>query len=223
MYSLTASDTKKIVIGIEYDRESDDFKPCLRFYGGKGLCFLFDTRSWQSLKVEVLESLAYLSSTRPAEADKVVEGVGFLVRYTSFFQEKAIEIEANNSSTEAKKFKLNFALQLRSVENLIRIMPCIDGYIERLQFICGHISLFIDLLAKEIGESDDIKNKDFRFMCVRDLHRLKFEINKKMIEKCMQDIPGYSPGEIEYLLQCILVLKPEYVCQKINELRDAKS
>ena len=219
-YTLNSSDSKKVQIGIEYVRSTDTFEPIIRLYGPKGCVIILELSNWVSFKDKVGESLTYLKTFSRAAEGEAVHGDGFKIVNKFYYGEKNIEISHEENSESATKYKGSYVLQLRSVENLMRVMPCIDTYLKHLNLILDNFQKIVNFLSEKICEkivrekTDDVKD----FITVRDLIKMDFELEEIDLEKFLIINCNFSKSELRHIFRSLYFIKTDYVCFNVNKM-----
>ena len=218
-YALNSSDSKRLQIGIEYIKSKDAFMPVVRLGGSKGGSVVLEESSRTSSKEKIQESIGYLKAFSRSEEHATLAGDGFNIKYEFYYGEKTIEI-SNPVAESVKKFKSVVVLQVRSVENLVKILPCIDTYMDYLRMILDNFPDFVQFLARKVyKEFQGIEKADDNvYISVRDLQHMEFQIKDEDVEEFIASNKNFSVNELKHIFNPMIILKPDYVCYNVKKI-----
>ena len=226
VYGLNKSFSKKTMVGIDVTPEGE-FEVVIRLIGSDYRGIRFTPAQWKSFTDSMKDIDNYFQTYDKSAVDSKVIGLGFLIRFTISYGEKAIEIEENYEQESAcppmKKYKRNFVIKQTTYEGLKSSLRCIHAKMGNCGRMMGFAKIVVQELGKIIREKlESVEESQVIVLSAFDVRRYSNKIEQKDVERITSILQGklmnVSNEEIGVLIEEFLNVKTDFVAHYTNQL-----
>ena len=180
IYGLNKSWSKKILVGLEYDKFGDEYyKPSVRLLNDDFKGIRFTISDWAEFR-NIFEDISkYLRGGANELLDHKYYGKNWTLKFVFTHGEKGIQIEENHGSCNGavvKKYVRGMALKKVTFDTLSEhLWKCIEDKLNYLQSISKYASCvaheILDFLTTEAALQNDAQIQMYNPNIVKDLAR----------------------------------------------------
>ena len=147
LYPLNKSFTKKVIIGLEYDETADKlddecYKPVVRLLSNDFEGVAFSCDDWEDFKTSFNDIDKYFRGLDTGLKDQKIYGNGWILKFTTSHQDKAIEIEEDRRPGvgRIKRFRHSLIIKKVTFDCLQEfIVKCVDTRLKYLSSIASSV------------------------------------------------------------------------------------
>lgn len=229
VYSLNSSQTKKVVIGLEYDDEQQQYVPKLRLTGRDANNVAFTAQEWSDLKNVFGDiNLFYNSYNRRNFGDRITTSKHD-VKLCTYKDDRAIEISETVDEVDGppkKKWVPSVIFKFGTFDNLRKIISAIDTKIYVLNNVAASMDKVVNEFCKYLH---DLLQKPHEaqhfFVTARMIETANIVLKEEEADKMKNSLSvehkiDISRNEIFTLFYDFLCLKPDYLAYKYNMFFD---
>lgn len=220
VYSINSSQTKKVVISLEYDNKFQQFEPKLRLTGNDSNEVPFTVEEWGELRSIFGDINLFYGSYRQTTLGERLSTNKHSVKLFMWNSDRAIEIteicdEVDDGQTRKKKYVPAIIYKFTTFENLTKIVRCIDNKFTELKNVADVLDRVIDEFVKYLEVK--LEKPGDTFICARDLGDTRITMTKESAEKIKNNLNSdLSCEKILSMFYDFVCIKPDYLAYEYN-------
>lgn len=188
-YGLNKSYSKKIYVGLEnLQNGSQEFKPIVRITGEDTVGIPFTIDNWKDLQKSFEKIDEFFGHQGDDLLDTCVTGLGYTIRFTISYSDKAIELVDNtNKSDSGKKYQRSLTFKKNTYDSLKIISKCVNHRIEYLNDVACMIPYLISTISEEVQSVlDNEEESQITYYTSNNIMRVMIDddaLNEKIVDK----------------------------------------